>query len=381
MAIPLPVLTTLPIPCAILLLLLTCYHLTPLLQLIPHLTPRLSKLANLIPHPGRPRNLPREFFNLPPRPEDSEDDGLSTASALGVRGKLMLFLIFQTTVSVATGWTYLMLDPAQAEAGIGGAMLALSIIPLPASILILAIFSAFTYQWSQRYYSNGNLLRKVLAGGGVTHDTLYPRILPFSLIPTTLVSTISAALPSSAHLVILGSSASLVGALLVMSLVGKYRSRQQQMTGAIRLRSTSPGLVSGEGSAVQELREKDMDDWVSSPGKFRQIMEDKADKQVTAPVESLSSHTRPRSLLPARTPDLSPVMKMDPLRPGFPHLPLHPLPFPNGLGHQETRSLLPDQPSQGSDLDHPAHPFPSKTWRIPSTSPGPPNRQLRPCTR
>jgi len=381
MAIPLPVLTTLPIPCAILLLLLTCYHLTPLLQLIPHLTPRLSKLANLIPHPGRPRNLPREFFNLPPRPEDSEDDGLSAASALGVRGKLMLFLIFQTTVSVATGWTYLMLGSAQAEAGIGGALLALSIIPLPASILTLAIFSAFTYQSSQRYYSNGYLLRKVLAGGGVTHDTLYPRILPFSLIPTIIVTIISAALPSSAFWVILGSSASLVGALLVMSLVGRYRSRQQQMTGAIRLRSTSPGLVSAEGSAVQELREKDMDDWVSSPGKFRQITEDKADKQVTAHVESLNSHTRPRSLLLAHTHVRTSVTKTAHPRLGFLHLPLHPLLSQNGVGPQETRSLLPDQPSQGNDPDHPAHHFLSKTWLIPSTSPGPPNRQLRRCTR
>jgi hypothetical protein len=270
MAIPLPVLTTLPIPCVILLLLLTCYHLTPLLQLIPHLTPRLSKLANLIPHPRRPRNLPREFFNLPPRPEDAEDDGLSAASALGVRGKLMLFLIFQTTLSVATGWSHLMLDQAQTNGRLAAALLASSIIPLPASILTLAIFSAFTYQSSQRYYSNGAVLRIILAGGGVTHDTLYPRILPLSLIPTILVTIISVTLPSCAHLVILGSSACMVGSLLAMSLVGKYRSRQQQMTGAIRLRSSSPGLVSGEGSAVQELREKDMDDWVSSPGKSSQ---------------------------------------------------------------------------------------------------------------
>jgi hypothetical protein len=264
MAIPLPVLATLPIPFTILLLLLACYHLTPLLQMIPHLTPRLSKLANLIPHPGR-RNLPREFFNLPPRPEDGNDDArLSAAGCLGVRGKLMLFLILQTGVSLGAGWGYLMLDQGVAS----GAMLALSIIPLPASILTLAIFTAFASQSSQRHYSGVSTFRdKVLAGGGVTHDTLYPRILPFSLVPAVVVTIISAILPASANLAVLGSSATLVGSLLVMSLVGRYRTRQQLTRGAIRLRSSSPGLISGEGSEVQELKEKDIEDWVSSPGK------------------------------------------------------------------------------------------------------------------
>jgi hypothetical protein len=236
MAIPLPVLATIPIPAAILLLLLACYHLTPLLQLIPHLTPRLSKLANLIPHPGR-RNL-----------DGNDETRLSAASCLGVRGKLMLFLILQTGVSLAAGWGYLF------DQGTGwgsGAMLALSIIPLPASIFTLAIFTAFTYQSNQQDYSGGSMFgSKVLAGGGVTHDTLYPRILPFSLVPITVVTIISAVLPSSAHLVVLGASSFLVGSLLVMSLVGRYRARQQHRSGAIRLRSSSPGLMSGEGSAV-----------------------------------------------------------------------------------------------------------------------------------
>jgi len=264
MAIPLPVLVTLPIPFAILLVLLACYHLTPLLQLIPHLTPRLSKLANLIPHPGR-RNLPREFFNLPPRPEDGEDETqLSVAGCLGVRGKLMLFLILQTGLSLGAGWGYLMLDQGVAS----GTMLALSIIPLPASILTLAIFTAFASQSSQRDYSGVSTFKgRVLAGGGVTHDTLYPRILPFSLIPTAIVTIISAVIPAPADLAVLGSSAILVGSLLVMSLVGRYRARQQLRKGAIRLRSSSPGLISGEGPAVQELKEKDIEDWVSSPGK------------------------------------------------------------------------------------------------------------------
>jgi len=150
----------------------------------------------------------------------------------------------------------------------------LSIIPLPASILTLAIFTAFASQSSQRHYSGVSTFKiRVLAGGGVTHDTLYPRILPFSLVSTTVVTIISAVIPASADLAVLGSSAILVGSLLVMSFVGRYRARQQLRSGAIRLRSSSPGLMSGEGSAVQELKAKDIEDWVSSPGKSPPSME------------------------------------------------------------------------------------------------------------
>jgi len=359
MAIPIPVLATLPIPFAILLLLLACYHLTPLLQLIPHLTPRLSKLANLIPHPGR-RNLPREFFNLPPRPEDGDETRLSVAGCLGVRGKLMLFLILQTAISLAAGWVYMF------EQGVGsgaGAMLALSIIPLPASIFTLAIFTAFSYQTSQRHYANGYGWNagKVLAGGGITHDTIWPRILPFSLIPTMSVTIISAILPSSSHLTVLVSSAGLVGSLMVMSLVGRLRARRQHRSGAIRLRSSSPGLVSGEGSAVQELREKEIDDWVSSPGRsISPPLDLRADGKVTDHAESLSSRTPPRSPHPVLILGLDPAIRMDPLHPGDLPRPLLLLPFLNGNGPLEILSLPQARQLRGNDPDHLVHHLPSK---------------------
>jgi hypothetical protein len=269
MSIPLPVLTTLPIPCAILLLLLACYHLTPLLQLIPHLTPRLSKLANIIPNPRR-RNLPREFFNLPPRPEDNVDSRgtLSAASVLGVRGKLMLLLIGQTTVSLAAGWTYLMLGTGS-EGGVGGIMLALSIVPLPSTILVLAIFTALASASSQRHYSSESRIKLIiLKGGGITHDTLLSRSLPISLFLTILVTALAAALPSIASYVVLVAAAASVGTTAMASLLGRILSERQGQIGAIRLRSSSPGGASSQESAVQELREKDMDDWVSSPGEL-----------------------------------------------------------------------------------------------------------------
>jgi hypothetical protein len=151
--------------------------------------------------------------------------------------------------------------------GLGGAMLALSIVPLPASVLTLAIFTAFTYHSSQRYYATSSFVRRtILVGGGVTHDTLYPRILPISIVPTAIAAIVAAVQHSIANLVILVTAGSLVGTLLLISLVAKYRARRQHRNGAIRLRSSSPGMVLAEGSDVQELREKDLDDWVSSPG-------------------------------------------------------------------------------------------------------------------
>lgn len=177
----------------------------------------------------------------------------------------MLVLIGQTTVALAAGWTYLMLG-ASIGSRAGGGLLALSIIPLPATILVLALFTALASPPSQRYYSSESRLRTmILRGGGITHDTLYTRILPFSLVLTLLVTLLAVVLPS-APLVVLGGAGILVGSTLVISLISRFSGQRQMARGAIRLRSSSPGGMSQE-SAVQELREKDVDDWVSSPGK------------------------------------------------------------------------------------------------------------------
>jgi hypothetical protein len=271
MAIPFPVLLTVPIPATILLVLLTCYHLTPLLSLLPHLTPFLRRLANLIPHPGRARNLPREFFNLPPRPEDdaSSINSLKVGSVLGVRGKLMLLLLAQSTVSIACGWAFLMINDGY-TAGTA-ILLALSIIPLPSLVVTLALFVALQHQIGQRHYSvDSNIRRAVFRGGGITHDTLYPRILPFSLFPVIVATVTCASVPVSAGWVILAFSCALFGTTLILALISRVQTRRGLLQGAIRLRSTSPGAsseVSHEGD-IGVLREKDVDDWVSSPGEY-----------------------------------------------------------------------------------------------------------------
>jgi hypothetical protein len=108
--------------------------------------------------------------------------------------------------------------------------------------------------------------------------------------------------------------------------------------------------------------------------------EHKADKQAMPPVESLNFHTRLRSLLHTLTYDLNSATKMDHPHHGYLHLPLHPLLFPNGPGHQGTQSRLRDLPLRGNDPGHLALQFLSTTCLIRLISLEPPNRQRRPCT-
>lgn len=272
MTIPFPVLLTIPIPFMILLALLTCYHLTPLLTLLPYLTPSLRKLADLIPHPGRPRNLPREFFNLPPRPEDdasSINNNPEAGTVLGVRGKLMLLLLGQTTVSIGCGWGFLMLQDEGYTAGTA-ILLTTSVLPLFSTVSVLGLFMASPYQATRYYSVDSNIRRMVLKGGGITHDTLYSRVLPISIVPVVLGSIVSAVIPKRAHLVVLAITGALTGSTLIAAGVSRSCARQHLSQGAIRLRSSSPGLASeatSQEAEVNVLREKDVEDWVSSPGK------------------------------------------------------------------------------------------------------------------
>ncbi|ADV22034.1 hypothetical protein I305_03892 [Cryptococcus gattii E566] len=105
-------LVLLPIPSALILFSLLLYHLTPLLALVSNLPVPLHKLSTIIPHPKRARNLPREFFNLPPRPGSPNHADSTIGARLGVRGKLMLLLICQGAISLMAGWPTLNLQPS-----------------------------------------------------------------------------------------------------------------------------------------------------------------------------------------------------------------------------------------------------------------------------
>ncbi|KIR68727.1 hypothetical protein I314_01151 [Cryptococcus bacillisporus CA1873] len=110
-------LVLLPIPSALILFSLLLYHLTPLLALVSNLPVPLHKLSTIIPHPKRARNLPREFFNLPPRSgsphhADSTVTLGEIGARLGVRGKLMLLLICKGAISLMVGWAALNVQPS-----------------------------------------------------------------------------------------------------------------------------------------------------------------------------------------------------------------------------------------------------------------------------
>lgn len=179
----------------------------------------------------------------------------------------MLLLLGQATVSIICGWAFLMID-GDFTAGTA-TLLALSVLPLQSMVATLAIFSTFQHHGAQRRYSVDSSIRlAVLREGGITHDTLYPRILPLSLSPVILGTTISATIPRSAGWILFGLSCALMCVTLLLALVSRTQGRRLLGHGAIRLRSSSPGVASASSQEEQVgvLREKDVDDWVSSPG-------------------------------------------------------------------------------------------------------------------
>lgn len=134
---------------------------------------------------------------------------------------------------------------------------------------VLAVFMAFPHQTMRHYSVDSNTRRVLLKGGGITHDTLYPRVLPISLVPVILGSIVAAAIPTHAGLVILGAAGVLMGSTVIAAGVSRFCARRHLSHGAIRLRSSSPGVTSeaSQDEEVNILREKDVEDWVSSPGK------------------------------------------------------------------------------------------------------------------
>ncbi|WVF70442.1 hypothetical protein IAT40_005232 [Kwoniella sp. CBS 6097] len=293
--------SVLPIPSMILLITLILYHLTPLLTLLPNLTPSLHKLSTIIPHPRKARNLPREFFNLPPRPNSpsSSNDASSTKfdqsirGRLGVRGGLMLILIAQALVSLACGWAGF--GSLSGEAGeVNGsktswALVAASLSILPSTIAWLSVFtiSARPAMYDRHTANTASRIRKhLLRGGGITHRTLFPRILPFSFLSSLMAIIPSAILHSAGGYIILAYTSICVAVIIGSAGTGMWRMLYTPREGLIRLRGESrmslyekEGLrglspetdsfrVSGdmrEDEAVERMREGNS--WVSSPSR------------------------------------------------------------------------------------------------------------------
>ncbi|WVQ97472.1 hypothetical protein IAU59_004586 [Kwoniella sp. CBS 9459] len=289
--------TILPVPSLILLFTLTLYHLTPLLTFLPNLTPSLHKLSTIIPHPKKARNLPREFFNLPPRPNSPSHSHASTTKfdqsvrgRLGVRGGLMLILISQALVSLACGWAGFGALSGQDEGQTASwGLIAASLSILPSTIACLSIFtiSARPAMYDRHASTTtSNLRNYLLRGGGITHRTLFPRILPLSLLSSTIAIVPSAFLKASGSYVILAYTSLCVATVVGCAGLGMWRMFHSPREGLIRLRGESrmslyekEGMrgispetdslrVSGdmrEDEAVGRMREGTS--WVSSPSR------------------------------------------------------------------------------------------------------------------
>ena len=254
--LPSIVLITLPIPFVLLLILLTLYHLTPLLTLLPnlHLVPLLHRLSTVIPHP-RKRNLPREFFNLPPRPGTPAIDDVYL---IGIRGKVILLLLINAALSLGFGWGFLLSQ----NTGLGGVegestvddsvgrlewcILAMSATPLPSTLFALSSFAASAH--------------------GITHETIFRKITPISLVPTFVVVILVASLPSHTTVILLNSSSLLVFSNVALACGGLIRKLKRQYRGHIRLASPESTCATEKG--LKELRiMKDSDSWLTSPCK------------------------------------------------------------------------------------------------------------------
>ena len=251
----------LPIPALIILISLTIYHLTPLLQFLPtsttRLLPPIQRLSTIVRRSHS--NLPREFFNLPPRPATPSNTYLRAGSALDVRGKLVLLLAGQMMLSLGCGWGYL-LGGAGREAA---ALLAISIISIPSTVLLLTVCSLNA---KTKNKVQSRLGRLIIGGGGVTHSTIFPRILPLSLIPTTISVVISVVIPRHANFFLLALTSSVISALIIMSVFGGYKTYLAPKRGVIRLHETSLGEkteMMDEQRRIEDMR--DSESWITSP--------------------------------------------------------------------------------------------------------------------
>jgi hypothetical protein len=259
--IPSLVLSLVPIPSAALLLLLTVYHLTPLLGLLQSSTPLLEKLSGIIPHPRRPSNLPREFFNLPPRPSSPFSYRVTVSALLGIRGKVVLLLSAQAWLSIACGWAWLHSRDHHAV------LLALSLTPLSSGLFTLCLFAALHRPRGEWDAANSSKIRKALVGkAGINHKT-FPAITAYSCLLTLLITVVSGVAPHG-NKILLGATSFLVVSTVTLSLLSRRDHR-----GARRIRLASPSPSPLEKRYVptpthDELEAmRDGDSWLESPRK------------------------------------------------------------------------------------------------------------------
>lgn len=251
--LPQLVLITLPIPSLLLLLMVGLYHLTPLLSLLPniHLIPLLHHLSTLVPYPSKSRrNLPREFFNLPPRPNSPSTQAtlgsLTNIRVLGIRQKVILVFALTGLWSLISGWVFLTVNTG------GWWLLAMSVMPIPSLIATMGIFAIIKGTRPEF----GSTISRIMGKGGISHSTIFSRILPLSTIPTILTTVVSAAIPRAGRWVILAFSSLVVGCVLTVSAIMGYRALSTKSTvGPVHL-------------DADEVEEEPEGDWLTEPCEY-----------------------------------------------------------------------------------------------------------------
>ncbi|KAE8538956.1 hypothetical protein D1P53_005325 [Cryptococcus gattii VGV] len=306
-------LVLLPIPSALILFSLLLYHLTPLLALVSNLPVPLHKLSTIIPHPKRARNLPREFFNLPPRP-GSPNHADSTlilgeiGARLGVRGKLMLLLICQGAISLMAGWAAVNLRVEDSDKRVWAAV-ALSMMLLPGTCAWLAIFvmlSRPAHYDRQAKSRLSNVRRTIFGAGGISHSTLYHRILPLSSATTCVGTILAGVLGDSARYVVLVWTATYIAILVGCGVMGLWQMACTPRKGMIRFRGESrmsmykekndfhvaEKEIDRDANAVQQLKRSDS--WVSSPSRRQTLI---SSFEYSSGTDVASSYRTPKSKL------------------------------------------------------------------------------------
>jgi hypothetical protein len=194
-------------------------------------------------------------------------------AVLGIRGKVVMLLAAQGAVALICGWMVL-----AAELRIGGiagnALTGVAVLTLPSTVLTMAAFAAMTRSVHDPPRAG---LGKIVGHGGITHDTILPRIAPISTVLAGAGMIASIASGSIAGTVMIAIGMTFASLSLAVGITARMRRVQQKRSGAIRLASNSPerDVASSMGygekrvhlseSELQGLR--DTDSWIESPCK------------------------------------------------------------------------------------------------------------------
>ena len=280
--LPPSVILALPALFLVTLLLLALYHTLPLIHVLPRPGPLIARLATIVPRPrlplSRKQHLPREFFNLPPRPDTPSRDvdaaeaeeRLTVGAVLGVRGKVVMLLVAQGAVALICGWMVLAAELRVGTTAVN-ALMGLAVLMLPSTVLTMALFATATRSVHDPPRTG---LGKVLGYGGITHETILPRIAPVSTIIAVIGMVGGLIAGSIAGTVITAIAIAFASLSFALAFGARVRRRQVKRSGAIRLASGSPerdvASSMGYGEKRIHLSETELealrdDDWVESP--------------------------------------------------------------------------------------------------------------------